>query len=138
MAFPGQSFQYSSGLANPTITNGVLTFPDGSAQSSTSIGYGQTWQNVAANRAFGTTYTNTTGRPITVAVTLGSNGTQFDAFLIAAVNGLTIAGNGPSSGATSLGNFFSALIFIVPPNNTYVANYASSYGTTKTYWTELR
>ncbi|HBO3938723.1 TPA: hypothetical protein L4T48_002269 [Pseudomonas aeruginosa] len=32
------------------------------------IGEGQTWQNVTANRAKATTYTNTTGRPIYVSV----------------------------------------------------------------------
>ena len=34
--------------------------------SMSSIGYGQTWQNVSGSRASGTTYYNTTGRPIMV------------------------------------------------------------------------
>jgi hypothetical protein len=34
-----------------------------------SIGYGQTWQNVAGSRALSTTYYNTTGKPIVVDVT---------------------------------------------------------------------
>jgi hypothetical protein len=32
-----------------------------------SLGYGQTWQNVSGSRAGGTTYYNTTGKPIVVA-----------------------------------------------------------------------
>lgn len=32
------------------------------------IGVGQTWQNVTASRAFGVTYTNTTGKPIVLMI----------------------------------------------------------------------
>jgi len=38
-----------------------------------SIGYSQTWQDVTASRAAGTTYTNTTGRPITAIITVNNN-----------------------------------------------------------------
>lgn len=39
------------------------------------IGSGQTWQNVKDSRASGTTYTNSTGKPIMVIVTVqGSSG----------------------------------------------------------------
>lgn len=38
-----------------------------------SLGVGQTWQDVTANRALATTYTNTTGRPIQVFVDLADN-----------------------------------------------------------------
>jgi hypothetical protein len=37
------------------------------------IGVGQTWQNVTAQRALGTTYTNTTGRPIQILVQYEDN-----------------------------------------------------------------
>jgi len=39
------------------------------------LGIGQTYQNVTANRAFATTYTNTTSRPITLNLRC-NNGTQ--------------------------------------------------------------
>lgn len=63
-------------------TNGV-TFPSTTVQSDASLGYGQTWQNVFASRASGTTYYNTTGKPIymiinsnhTAGITLTINGT---------------------------------------------------------------
>ena len=43
------------------------------------LGWGQTWQNVSASRVLGTSYQNTTGRPITVAIggygpTIGAGG----------------------------------------------------------------
>lgn len=39
-----------------------------------SIGVGQTWQNVTAERHTGVTYTNTTGRPIAVHISMNSDG----------------------------------------------------------------
>ena len=45
-----------------------LTFNNGSAQDVGGIGTGsQAWTNVTASRAFSTTYTNTTGKPIMVS-----------------------------------------------------------------------
>ena len=54
-------------MSNPTISSGLLTFPDATTQSTanTGIGYGQTWQSVS--RLVATTYTNSTGKPIMVA-----------------------------------------------------------------------
>jgi len=53
-------------------TNGII-FPDSTVQSTAaiSIGIGQTWQNVKTSpgRVSGTTYTNSTGKPIMVSVT---------------------------------------------------------------------
>lgn len=39
------------------------------------LGAGQTWQDVTASRSVGTTYTNTTGKPIAVACSISSSGT---------------------------------------------------------------
>lgn len=52
------------------IGAGNLTFPDNTTQTTapTSIGVGQTWQNVTASRASNTVYTNSTGKPIQVAI----------------------------------------------------------------------
>lgn len=44
-----------------------------SAIGGTSIGVGQTWQNVRPSRAVNTTYQNTTGRPIMVAIVSGGS-----------------------------------------------------------------
>ena len=61
-----------SGLIEATGTPSDTTFLRGdgawAAPAADGIGVGQTWQNVAGSRAKRTTYQNTTGRPIVVAV----------------------------------------------------------------------
>ncbi len=98
---------------------------------------GQTWQDVKASRAFATTYTNSTGKPITVTISLQSNGTHFDANLTVLINGTAISVNGPDSGATALGSVYSSATFIVPAGATYSAT-RGSYGATLNKWMELR
>lgn len=67
------------GLFNNTLTstntNQALTAAQGKVLKDTldttvssSFGIGQTWQNMTASRVVGTTYTNTSGRPIMVSV----------------------------------------------------------------------
>lgn len=94
-----------------------------------SFGYGQTWQNVAGSRALGTTYTNTTGRPILVSTAvLAASGIT----TTAVVNGVSMQGS--TSPNPSQNSFIT---FIVPPGGTYSITGA---GTTPsiTTWTELR
>ncbi|MDD5688486.1 MAG: hypothetical protein PHE88_11725 [Elusimicrobia bacterium] len=51
---------------NPTLVQGA----GGNAVTAmSSLGYGQTWQNVTGSRVVGTTYYNTTGKPIYVIAT---------------------------------------------------------------------
>lgn len=132
---------YSAQITSTGVQLGsskYITFSDASTQTSTGIGYSpQAWTNVASSRAFGTTYTNSTGRPIMVAASLSSNGTQFDAFLQLSINGSVVADSGPNSGATGLGSVYTALFFIVPNGSTYYLS-TGSYGTSKAAWWELR
>lgn len=69
----------ADGLFNNTLTstntNQALTAAQGKVLKDTldttvssSFGIGQTWQNMTASRVVGTTYTNTSGRPIMVSV----------------------------------------------------------------------
>lgn len=96
----------------------------------TPIGVGQTWQDVSASRAFGTTYTNTTGRPIQVSVYVEATAANLIASL--AVNGLTVGITG-SSGAANNGGY-GQLIATVPNGSTYaVSGTAGARG-----WMELR
>lgn len=87
-----------------------------------SLGYGQTWQDVTGSRVSGTTYYNATGKPIHVRVQNSTSGG-----IAVVVNGVTIC----SSGATITG----CADFIVPPNNSYSATFTSS---SLHYWAELR
>lgn len=90
------------------------------------FGYNQTWQDVTASRALGTTYTNTSGRPIEVFINLDDNGAQV---------GVTININGISWTTTDPGGqAFMAPSFVVPPGNTY----SITGGSTLRKWLELR
>ena len=96
-----------------------------------SVGYGQTWQNVGASRVIGTTYTNTTGKPIMVNVycansgSAGSNAT------------LTVGGIYVSYivGDTTNGGAGATLSAIVPAGVTYSVD---TVNRTIGFWTELR
>lgn len=95
-----------------------------------SLGYGQTWQNLTASRAFGTTYYNTTGKPIFVFVSLASMPASSVATLT--VGGVTASScsMGGTAGATS-----GTLFAVIPPSVGYsVANGGATLGT----WSELR
>jgi hypothetical protein len=94
-----------------------------------SLGYGQTWQNVTGSRALGTTYYNTTGRPISISahVTLAAAGS---ASLF--VNGLQASYVSTTTGVAGQ----LTLTGVVPPGGSYVANNVS--GASLTTWTELR
>lgn len=92
----------------------------------TTLGYNQTWQDVTANRALATTYTNTTGRPIYVSVMYKDNATNVGAsFSIGSLSTTT-----PDMPNNQHG-WFSAVI----PNG---ETYKISGGLTVSAWWELR
>ena len=117
----------------PSTSGNVLTSNGTTWTSATpagGIGIGQTWQNVTGSRALGTTYTNSTGKPIFVyiVVQLTSNG---DTMLT--LNGVGL--DGPASSAPA--SVFTPCSFIVPDGNTY--NLSVTGGSvTVTAWGELR
>ncbi|MFE1813819.1 hypothetical protein [Metapseudomonas otitidis] len=81
------------------------------------VGDGQVWMNMTASRVSGTTYTNTTGRPIFVhaSITTGS--------VVAYCNGIPIVPNG----------LYAA--FIVPNGGTYSVAWTNNLNAV---WAELR
>jgi phage-related tail fiber protein len=93
-----------------------------------SIGVGQTWQNVAASRSAGVTYTNSTGRPIFVSVTVtGTGGVNSVVFL---VDGVTVASANDTANNTDY-----PITIVVPAGSTYRVNPAGAGIQT---WMELR
>jgi hypothetical protein len=88
-----------------------------------SVGYGQTWQTFAVGsaRVVGTTYYNTTGKPILLNTYLSSTGT-----MIYTVNGVTINGTGCAAGTVNGGSS----VFI-PVGASYSCSAATN-------WYELR
>ena len=93
------------------------------------VGVNQKWTDVTSSRVVGTTYTNTTGKPIQVIVGITSSiaGTQQ-----ATINGII------TYGATALANAISYSSFIVPNGGTY--NVIRDGGGTQSLvkWSELR
>jgi hypothetical protein len=112
-----------SQLVAGSVTNTQL------ATASQSLGSGQTWQDLTASRAGGTTYTNSTGRPIAlgISVTNASPATTSAAQLT--IGGVIVSFPGEQA------NRRSALFGIVPPSTTYSLSLSSD---TIQYWTELR
>lgn len=80
-----------------------------------SLGYGQTWQNVTGSRTSGTTYYNTTGRPISLSMYNSSAGSVATAKIT--VNGIDVSFAQFSVGA-ALGAM--SINAIVPPEASYV------------------
>lgn len=100
---------YSKAEANG-IANGIA------------IGVGQTWQNVTGSRSFGTTYTNTTGRPIQIFVGGDLSGSTIT------IGGVSMAFQDYNGGAF--------LNHIIPAGQTYSVSIGGA-GTDKV-WAELR
>ena len=94
------------------------------------IGVGQTWQGVTASRASGTTYTNTTGKPIMVSV-YSKTFTNGSASLSAYVDELLIQVSRNQTNFTGV----ETVCFIVPAASTYSI---TSSGAGIAMWAELR
>jgi hypothetical protein len=112
-----------TGWSNPTLVQPVGV---GEALAGlSSLGYGQTWTDVKASRVVGTTYYNTTSKPISVQVVSAGSGSTTACTLTC--NGLTLSNMNSSSS-------FSASAFgIIPPGGSYVYS-----GTATITWYELR
>jgi hypothetical protein len=123
----------------PSTSGNVLT-SNGTTWTSaaaTSIGVGQTWQNVTGSRALGTTYTNSSGGPIQVHVQ--GVGSPSGAVLKAYINGTYFADSGVNynAGIASRPQFS----LIIPNGVTYRFDSFTDGGTNATSlntWWELR
>jgi hypothetical protein len=118
----------SGNLVAPSTAGNVLT-SNGTTwvSGAAGIGVGQTWQNVTGSRAKGTTYTNSTGKPIGVVVSLDA---VFPSSLTITVGGVnTVVCSHYGSGF----NGWSGTV-IVPDGTTYSATGAGSL----IQWAELR
>lgn len=95
-----------------------------------SLGYGQTYQDVSASRAFTTTYYNTTGRPIALSVWATQNGNGYVEML---VNGVVVAAG--EQGYVSSARV--AVAGIIPPGASYSVQVTGAVGTLAK-WFEMR
>jgi len=85
-------------------------------------GQGQTWQDVTASRAGGTTYTNSTSRPITVLITCTYGASNNSIY----INSFSFFITGPYANSAII-----PVSFLVPPGSTYRAD-------NRGIWLELR
>ena len=107
-----------------TIKTFVDSIPSGG------IGDGQTWQDLIGSRSAGTTYQNTSGKPIMVAVTAQVTSARY---MQVSSDNVTFfrVGYFVQSGSVT-----STACFIVPNNHYYQTSSASSI--TVNFWLELR
>ena len=113
-------------LVNNLTTGGAdkaLSAEQGKVLNDQAFGVGQTWQNVASSRVAGTTYTNTTSKPIQIY--LLTNLSETATITIDELS-LTIRDDG----------FYGYLFFVIPPGSTYVVK--SKTSTSILAWVELR
>ena len=107
-----------------TTGNWVLTSLD---PSPFGLGFNQTWQDVLSSRSENVTYTNTSGKPIIVAVASSNGGLRQDVSLY--VDSVRRFSNAYYGGGTV------SAIGIIPNNSTYLA---VSLNGSATEWYELR
>jgi len=119
-----------------TLTLGAsgdtVTLAAGASQSGFPLlGVGQSWTNVAASRAAGTTYTNSTGKPISVAIIVSPIvGAATSVYL--SVDGLRIQQHTDTDNGYQV-----SLQAIVPNGSTYLYTQQSTVSPIN-YWHELR
>ncbi len=97
-----------------------------------SLGWGQTWQNVRASRAFNIPYTNSTGRPIMVSVSWSNrteNGTDYIEVYVGGIVLERVIGYGRT--------FAYSTKFVVPNGASYTV-VAEQPSTVLSHWAELR
>jgi hypothetical protein len=121
--------QIAPGTSGNVLTSNGTTWSS-TALPDTSIGVGQTWQNfTTSTRVMGTTYTNSTGKPILVVVGFGRAQSSD-----VTVGGVTIATLRHDTNNNNPG-YFS---FIVPNGATYANTGSYSSDSGAQYWSELR
>jgi hypothetical protein len=121
-------------MASTVFTDFVTPVPaawlnDANAATYGAFGIGQSWQNVSASRAYATTYTNSTARPIMLAsaASLPTGATM--TITVGAVPTAFIQG-------TSATATYSCLYTIVPAAATYIITTTGTV--TPGVWAELR
>lgn len=120
------SLRISRGNAGAETSDVLVIDANGNFSTAPVLGVGQSWQDVLASRVSGTTYTNTTGRPIMVSVTkaqssASNNYITVDGVIVGRVRGYGIEDQAP-------------LVAIVPNGSQYSVTTTSAIQ----HWAELR
>jgi len=97
-------------------------------------GQGYSWVDETANRALGTTYTNTYGKPIIIVVGSYTTAGVYELKLLASINGgspIAFGIDSTPNGHTSPGG-----MLVIGNGDTY--NITTNHSTTLVYWAELK
>lgn len=114
-------FAGANEVASKSATQAAITAANAATVAqSTDIGVGQTWQNVTGSRTPNATYTNNTGRPIQVAISVGVGGSV--SFYIGSLE------------VGYVNDFTGTISYIIPNGSTYRLGPVSNLRK----WTELR
>lgn len=121
-------------LADGTAAVGTTTkyAREDHVHPSAGIGVGQTWTDMTSSRAFSTTYYNTTGKPISLAISGYDYATGENTFTISVNGGTAFVYS--ASQKTGGGGYRGAGTIIVPAGASYLVTYPESLNT----WYELR
>lgn len=75
--YPWQELLHTGNISTASVAHAATAGSANTANTAlNALGVGQTWQNVTTSRALGTTYTNTTGRPIQILVQYYDSGSR--------------------------------------------------------------
>jgi len=99
-----------------------------------SLGVGQTWTDVTSSRALGTTYTNSTGKPIQLGVTIQFPSAS-NAVVSYSINGTVIGTLGDNSGSQP--SLLLPIQIIIPNGATYAVTTTTGSPSISKWW-ELR
>ena len=128
---------YVNGTGYSTAPTLVQGYGGQALSAMSSIGYGQTWVTNGAGitRALGTTYYNSTGKPIQASVTGVGTVAASSLQMSATVNGVQAGYSGTvlGAGGAVCGAYISV---VIPPNASYVFTNASQCALHS--WSELR
>jgi len=133
--------QNTTGTANNVV--GTVAIANGGTGQTTAatagaalgaVGVGQTWTDVTSSRALGTTYTNSTGRPIMIAVTI-TIPSQLNSYVTFSINGSIVGYFGANSAAQPA--LLDTTTLIIPDGATYRVATVTGSPSIQIWW-ELR
>ena len=115
-----------------TSTTQALTAAQGKVLKDQAFGIGQNYSNVTASRVSGTTYTNSTTRPIMLSIAVvDSGGTGTGAVTLYVNSSIAIRLDDLAGGSAG----YVQIVAVVPAGQTYKLD---AQGNLITFWSELR
>ena len=115
-----------------TSTTQALTAAQGKVLNDQAFGIGQNYSNVTASRVSGTTYTNSTTRPIMLSIVVRDNSSASGASVTLYVNSSIALRLDDLAGG---GYGYTQIVAVVPTGQTYKLD---ATGNPITFWSELR